>query len=207
MASYVIGVTGGIGSGKSAICREFEALDIDIVDADIVAREVVVPGSVGLKEIIEHFGDCVLTTDGELDRTRLRDIVFQNSNERKALEAILHPKIRASISAQLAAANSPYCLLCVPLMVERGDTYSVKRLLVIDCPEEVQIERVMSRDNLTREQVLAIMSTQASRQQRLDKADDVIMNDGPLENLKAEVAKLHSAYLAYASEAHSHSTS
>lgn len=196
MGTFIIGVTGGIGSGKSAVCREFEKFGITIVDADIAAREVVVPGSDGLAEIVAHFGSKVLMEDGSLDRGKLRDIVFDNEAERTNLEAILHPKIRHRIEAQLHASNSPYTLLCVPLMIERGNSYDIDRLLVIDCPEETQISRVMARDNLTKSQVLAIMATQATRQQRLDKADDVIMNDGPLEQLGDQVRALHEQYMA-----------
>ena len=197
MSNYVVGVTGGIGSGKSAICREFETLGIDVIDADVVAREVVIPGSAGLEEIIAHFGPDVLADDGTLNRKKLRDIVFGDESRRQTLEGILHPKIGTKIRSQLAASTSPYCLLCVPLMIERGNSYAVDRLLVVDCPEEIQIARVSKRDDLTREQVLAIMSTQATRQQRLDKADDVIMNDGPIENLAEIVGDLHRSYLSY----------
>ncbi|MGR8946889.1 MAG: dephospho-CoA kinase [Gammaproteobacteria bacterium] len=199
MDTTIIGVTGGIGSGKSAVCREFEKYGIVIVDADIASREVVLPGSAGLNEIVEHFGTDVLNDDGSLDRAKLRDIVFNDAERRNTLESILHPKIRQRIVEQLQASTSPYTLLCVPLMIERGNSYQVDRLLVIDCPEETQIARVMDRDNLTREQVLAIMATQATRQQRLDKADDIIMNDGPLENLSDQVKILHQQYMALSS--------
>ena len=196
MTGFVVGVTGGIGSGKSAVCREFEHYGIEVVDADIVAREVVVPGSIGLGQIVERFGDDMLNPDGTLDRNALRNVVFADETKRKELESILHPKIRQRIAQQLEAARSPYTLLCVPLMVERGDSYACDRLLVVDCTEETQISRVMRRDDLTREQVLAIMSTQATRQQRLAKADDVILNDGSIEDMAQKVGPLHEKYLA-----------
>ena len=196
METTIIGVTGGIESGKSAVCREFEKYGVVIVDADIVAREVVLPGSAGLNEIVEHFGVDILNDSGSLDRAKLRDIVFNDDERRISLESILHPKIRQRIVERLQASTSPYTLLCVPLMIERGNGYEVDRLLVIDCPEETQIARVMDRDNLTRGQVLAIMATQATRQQRLDKADDIIMNDGTLENLSDQITILHKQYLA-----------
>lgn len=195
MSRYIVGVTGGIGSGKSAICNAFVKFGIDIVDADIVAREVVVPGSDGLLEITENFGPQVIDSNGQLDRKKLRGIIFEDDSKRQLLESILHPRIRRRVESQLAAATSDYCLLCVPLMIERGNSYHVDRLLVVDCPEDTQISRVMARDNLTREQVLAIMATQATRQQRLEKADDVIMNDGSIEELEKRVASLHRDYL------------
>ena len=196
MAGFVVGITGGIGSGKSAVCKEFERHGIEVVDADIVAREVVVPGSPGLASVVQHFGSEVLNPDGSLDRAALRNIVFSDPGKREELESILHPKIRESIVQQLEASSSPYTLLCVPLMVERGSSYACDRLLVVDCSEETQISRVMQRDDLTREQVLAIMSTQATRQQRLDKADDVILNDGSIEQMAEKVKPLHEKYLA-----------
>ena len=145
MGSFIIGVTGGIGSGKSAVCAEFEKFGITVVDADIAAREAVVPGSDGLAEIVANFGTGILMEDGNLDRSKLRDIVFDNDAKRTKLEAILHPKIRQLIEQQLHASDSPYTLLCVPLMIERGNSYEVDRLLVIDCPEETQISRVMDQ--------------------------------------------------------------
>ena len=196
MKTYIVGVTGGIGSGKSAVCREFERYGIKVVDADIAAREVVVPGSEGLADVVAEFGQAVLNSDGTLNRGELREIVFQNADQRAKLEAILHPKIRKRIEQQLAESRSPYTLLCVPLMVERGNNYAINRLLVVDCDEETQIERVMQRDNLTRSQVLAIMSTQASREERLAQADDVIMNDGSVEDIADRVKPLHAKYLA-----------
>ena len=195
MSAFIVGVTGGIGSGKSAVCKEFERYGINVVDADIVAREVVVPGSDGLADVVSTFGTQVLAGDGTLDRKKLRDIVFKDEKERVKLEEILHPRIRVSITEQLAASKSPYALLCVPLMVERGSSYACNRLLVVDCPEEIQITRVMERDDLTREQVLAIMSTQATREQRLAAADDIIMNDGTIEALAEKIKPLHDKYI------------
>ena len=195
MAGFIVGVTGGIGSGKSAVCREFQRHDIEVVDADIVAREVVVPGSDGLKMITKRFGTEILSSDGTLNRKALRNIVFSDEAKRRELEAILHPKIRKRIQQQLESSQSPYTLLCVPLMVERGsNNYACNRLLVVDCPEETQISRVMERDDLTRKQVLAIMATQATRQQRLAAADDVIINDGSIDDLAEKVKPLHEKY-------------
>jgi len=190
----VVGLTGGIGSGKSAVTREFEGLGVPVVDADIAAREVVLPGTPGLLEVVDAFGQDVLGPDGTLDRARLRQLVFEHDDKRKKLESILHPKIRDLIRNNLDAISAPYCILCVPLLVERGGYENVDRVLVIDCPVETQIERVMARDDLTRPQVEAIMRNQATREQRLEVADDVVQNAGDLEALKAPVAALHDKY-------------
>ena len=193
--AYVVGLTGGIGSGKSAVTREFERLGVPIVDADIVAREVVMPGTPGLLEIIDTFGTDVLAPDGTLDRAALRDIVFADPDAKLRLESILHPKIRTRIAAKLDEVTAPYVILCVPLLVERRGYESIDRILVVDCDEKVQIERVMARDGLTRPQVEAIMQTQASRQERLAKADDIIDNSGDLASLSEPVASLHEQYI------------
>ncbi len=193
-ARLVVGLTGGIGSGKSAVTAGFERLGVPVVDADLVAREVVMPGSDGLREVVEAFGADVLGADGMLDRKKLRLLVFDDDTKRKQLESILHPKIRDRIRDALAAIASPYCILCVPLLVERQGYENVDRILVIDCSEELQIERVMSRDNLTRPQVEAIMRSQATREQRLAIADDVIENSRGLDALRAPIARLHAKY-------------
>jgi len=191
---FVVGLTGGIGAGKSAVCREFERLAVPIIDADIVAREVVAPGAAGLGEVVSAFGPDILNTDGSIDRSKLRQKVFENDGERARLEAILHPRIRARISDHLSAVESPYCILCVPLLVERGGYKNVDRILVIDCPTEMQITRVMKRDKLTRIQVEAIMRSQATREVRLELADDVIENATPVQELRAQVEALHAEY-------------
>lgn len=193
-ARLVVGLTGGIGSGKSAVTAEFERLGVPVVDADIVAREVVMPGSDGLTEVVQAFGTDVLGADGMLDRKKLRLRVFDDDTQRKHLESILHPKIRDRIRHKLDAITTPYCILCVPLLVERQGYENVDRILVIDCSEELQITRVMARDNLTRSQVEAIMRTQATREQRLAVADDVIDNSRDLEALRAPIAKLHEKF-------------
>lgn len=196
----VVGLTGGIGSGKSAVCREFERLAVPIVDADVVAREVVAPGSPGLEAVIAAFGHGILAPNGEIDRRELRRLIFDDNDKRARLEAILHPRIRERIHEQLALARTPYCILCVPLLVEKGGYDNVNRILVIDCPTEVQIERVMVRDNLTRQQVEAIMRSQATRDERLRLADDVIENSDRLEALRAQVEALHAKYTAIANK-------
>lgn len=193
----VVGLTGGIGSGKSAVCREFERHCVPIVDADIVAREVVAPGSIGFAAVVQSFGEGILSS-GNIDRSKLRQVIFADDTKRAALEAILHPKIRESIDQQLANLDSPYCILCVPLLVEKGGYQNVDRILVVDCPTEIQIRRVMGRDNLTRAQVEAIMRSQATRDERLGVADDVIENSDGIEALETPVQVLHTKYMAIA---------
>ncbi|MGR8921381.1 MAG: dephospho-CoA kinase [Gammaproteobacteria bacterium] len=202
ISTYVVGVTGGIGSGKTTVCDLFTARHaVPVVDADVVAREVVEPGTAGLAEIVRHFGHEVLDDDGRLDRRRLKRIVFADGAQREQLEAILHPRIRDRMTALLAAVTTPYGLLCVPLLAEGGRRELMRRVLVVDCPEAVQIARVRARDDLTADEVAAIMRTQASREQRLAIADDVIVNDGDTAALELEVDTLHERYLALAREA------
>ena len=193
-SAFVVGLTGGIGAGKSTVCREFECLAVPIIDADIAAREVVIPGSEGLGEVVSAFGREILSIDGSIDRGKLRHRIFENDGDRTRIEAILHPRIRERIGDQLAAVTSPYCILCIPLLVEKGGYENVDHILMIDCPTEVQIARVMERDNLTRLQVEAIMRSQASREERLRLADDVIDNSARVEALRAQVEALHVVY-------------
>lgn len=199
-SELVVGLTGGIGSGKSAVCREFEHLAVPIVDADIVARDVVEPGSIGLRAVIDSFGEAILNSGGTIDRGKLRLLIFEDDNQRKLLESILHPMIRQRIAEQLAAIRSPYCILCVPLLVEKHGYENMGRILVVDCSIELQISRVMQRDNLTRAQVNAIMQTQATREKRLRMADDVVENAGGIEELRTQVKALHSKYTAIADQ-------
>ena len=191
----VIGVTGGIGCGKSTICREFAVLGAPVVDTDEVAREVVAPGTQGLAEVVAHFGTDVLDSDGALDRRRLRSLVFADEASRRWLEALLHPLIRRRTDEHVQAAAYPYCLVCIPLLVERDGGSRVDRVLVIDCPPETQIARVMARDKLTAPEVEAIMLTQATRAARLAAADDVIENIGDVEKLRPAIKALHRQYL------------
>lgn len=191
----VVGVTGGIGCGKSTICREFAALGAPVVDTDEVAREVVAPGTAGLAAIVERFGKDILTGDGTLDRRRLRSIVFADESSRLWLESLLHPLIRARTAEHVRASAFAYCLVCIPLLVERGGGNRVDRVLVIDCPPETQIARVMARDKLTAPEVEAIMRTQATRAERLAAADDVIENIGDVETVRPAIRALHRQYL------------
>jgi len=194
----VIGLTGGIGSGKTAVSDRFKAKGITVVDADVVAREVVEPGTPALAHIAAHFGDEVIQPDGTLDRAALRKKVFQDETERKWLEKLLHPAIGESIFNQLANAKSPYAIFVSPLLIETSQYQMAERVIVVDVPVATQIARTMTRDNNDEAQVKAIIAAQASREQRLVKAHDVIINDQGLAHLDAEVERLHQQYLQLA---------
>ncbi|MDP5292148.1 dephospho-CoA kinase [Oceanimonas sp. CHS3-5] len=197
--SYVVGLTGGIGSGKSTVAELFAAQGVDIIDADIIAREVVAPGEPALAAIAEHFGPEVITESGELDRRALRARVFDNPQEKDWLNALLHPVIRERMVAACAASTSPYCLLVVPLLVENNLTGLCNRVLVVDVSPEVQLARTVKRDQAVEAQIRAIMAAQASREQRQAAADDVINNNSPDKaGLLQEVSRLHRQYLSLA---------
>jgi len=198
-----IAVTGGIASGKSEVTRRFEALGIKVLDADLIARELVEPGQPALAEIARRFGAGAIDAAGRLDRRVLRAIVFADSAARRDLEAILHPRVHASLQARAQAAAPPYVLLAIPLLAESapGRYAWLDRVLVVDVPRAVQIQRVMQRDAVERAAAEAALAAQASREARLAMAHDVIVNDGPLAALDAIVAKLHARYLALAAGA------
>ena len=195
---FVVGITGGIGSGKSAVTDHLETLGITVVDADKVARVVVEPGTSGLAAIADHFGTDILLSDGRLDRAALRKIVFDNPDERRVLEGITHPRIREEIARQLSEATSPYVVLSSPLLLESGQNTFSDYVVVVDVPEEVQLSRTMARDDNTEALVKQIMAAQLDRQTRLSRADTSIMNDGSLEALYERVEKLHNDLLARA---------
>ncbi len=192
---WILGLTGGIGSGKSAAAQCFVDLGVHLVDADQAARWVVEPGRPALAQIAEHFGTEVLQADGTLNRAALRELIFKDPEQRACLERLLHPLIREEINAYLAKAKSPYAILVSPLLLETTQHSMVKRILVIDVPEDIQIQRTIARDNSNAEQVKAILKTQASREYRLSHADDVIVNDRDQAWLKSEVERLHHFYL------------
>lgn len=198
MSSFTVGVTGGIGSGKSAVTERFAALGITVVDADLASRAVVEPGTPALAAIAERYGAAMLDGDGRLDRPALRKVVFEDPAERAWLERLTHPLIHRWIGDRLAEATSAYAMLAHPLLVETGQTDLCQRVLVVDVPEALQIERVMARDDNPESQVRAIIAAQATREQRLAQADDVIVNDRGLDALDAAVAELHRKYLALA---------
>lgn len=198
---YVVAVTGGIGSGKTTIANQFAALGIDVVDADVIARDVVEPGAPALAAIATYFGPDVIAPDGQLDRRGLRERVFSDPNAKAWLNALLHPLIRQEMLRQCAAARSPYCLLVVPLLVENKLAGLANRVLVIDVDEATQIERTCRRDGVSAEQARAIIAAQASRSERLAAADDVIDNhNGSQMAIKTRILALHETYLAFASQ-------
>jgi len=192
---FKVALTGGIASGKSRVADIFEALGVTVIDSDAVAREVVAPGSEGLLAIVQRFGPSVLTEDGQLDRRALREIVFADPSARGDLEALTHPRIRARMGALNRQARGPYLINAIPLLAETGGRRDFDRVLVVDCPEDLQITRVMARDRIDETAARAVLAAQASRAARLALADDVIVNDGDLESLRKAVGALHERYL------------
>ena len=201
MATFVVGLTGGIASGKSTVAEHFAALGVPVIDADAVSREVVAPGEPALQALVEAFGESILAGDGTLDRSRLRKIAFSDEAHRRQLEAILHPAIGERMQQRIHEADTPYAIQMVPLLVETGGHQLVDRVLVVDAPETTQIERVTARDGVPTEQAEAILNAQANREHRLNHADDVILNDGDPQHLTKWVAGLHQAYLEMARNA------
>lgn len=195
MSKFVVGLTGGIGSGKTTVANLFAAEGVTLVDADIVAREVVAPGSKGLEAIVTHFGAEILTPEGELDRAKLRQRIFSHPEEREWLNQLLHPMIRQEMLAQVEKATSAYVIMVVPLLFENGLDRLVNRTLVVDISPELQINRTVKRDNVDASQVNNIISSQCSRSEKLARADDIIDNQGEISTLKREVLALHQRYL------------
>ena len=198
MANYIVGLTGGIGCGKTTVSNLFHALGVPVIDADIVARQVVAPGSPCLSTITEHFGPDILLENGELNRSLLRQKVFSNTEDKTWLDNLLHPAIRQRILTELAGVQSAYAILVAPLLLENGLEQYVQRVLVIDVPESVQVKRTLTRDNTSEQQVKAIMAAQLPRQERLNRADDIITNDSSVAELAPKVAALHQQYLQLA---------
>ena len=196
--AFRVGLTGGIASGKSTVAKFFAALGVPIIDTDQVAREVVEPGQPPLERLVERFGRAILTPDGHLDRPKLREIVFSDPRARADLEALTHPAIGTAVEAWSAAADGPYQILIIPLLVEKNLTSQVDRVLVVDCDEELQIRRLQARDGSTLEQGRAILNAQTSRTARLKSAHDVIQNDADLSAVRDQVSALHVRYLQLA---------
>lgn len=193
---FVVGLTGGIGSGKSTVADLFSELGVPVIDTDLIARKLTAPDGEALKEIRDTFPDAVMRADGTLNRAALRRIVFSDAAARKKLEAILHPRIRQEVEHGLNQLHSPYAMIVIPLLVEtNGYRDLLNRVLVVDCTEAQQIERTMARSKLSREEVVAILGAQVSREQRLAVANDVLTNMTTLETLRTEVAMLHQRYL------------
>lgn len=201
MSHYIVGLTGGIGSGKSTVADLFVEQGAGLVDTDAIARELTLAGGAAMPLLAAEFGPQIIAADGALDRAAMRQQAFADPSARSRLEGILHPLIRQMSRQRCLAAPEPYVILAVPLLVESG-TYRERcdRILVVDCPESLQVERVMARNGLSAEEVEAIMAAQATRQQRLAAADDVVLNDGGKAELVGQVNVLHANYLALLAE-------
>lgn len=199
---FAVGLTGGIGSGKSTVAVLFAERGVPVIDTDVIARELTAAGSEALRAIQDAFGDAVMREDGSLDRAQLRRRVFADPQARHQLESILHPRIRQAVGQTLAGLHAPYALIVVPLLVETGAYAGIlDRVLVVDCPEDLQIARVMARNDFTRAEVEAILAAQAGRDVRLAAADDVIDNTASTGELRDRVQALHAQYLAQAAAA------
>lgn len=191
----VVGLTGGIGSGKTTVANLFAELGAPIIDTDVIAREVVEPGTDALEQIKNKLGVDVINTNGRLNRQKMRDQVFSNPELKEWLESLLHPLIRTQVAQQISQVNHPYCIVVIPLLAETGPNPVVQRVLVVDCAEQTQIDRASGRDDNSVEQIKNIMAKQVSRSQRLAIADDVINNDKGLDELKTQTADLNKKYL------------
>lgn len=193
-----VALTGGIGSGKSTVAEMFKKLGVFIIDADEIAHRITEPNTYSFETIVEHFGKGILATDGTLDRKTLRNIIFKDINERKWLENLLHPVIREAMRERTIKADSPYCLLVIPLLAETNKIDFIDRVCVIDISEALQIQRTAQRDNTSESDVAAIIASQCSNEKRLSIADDIIHNNDDLESLKNQVFTLHKQYLSLA---------
>jgi dephospho-CoA kinase len=190
-----IGLTGGIGSGKSTVAKYFAEFGITIIDADKIAHELVAVGTGTLTKIIKHFGNKVLTNRGTLNRKYLRKLIFSNRGQKQWLEKLLHPLIYQEMKQRLQQTKSPYCILVIQLLLETKQEKLVDCILVVDAPQQLQINRTMKKNKMSENEVKAIIATQANREQRLTSADDIIYNDSSLSKLKQQVQQLHQRYL------------
>lgn len=193
--SFRVGLTGGIASGKSTVCQRFADLGVSIVDADRIAHQVVAAGSSGLASVVAEFGEAILDGSGRLDRAAMRRRVFSDPSARQQLEAIVHPLVREQMQQEAAAAPGPYCILDIPLLVETGDAATFDRVLVVDVPVAMQRYRLRQRDGADDSAIDDLLAAQASRQQRLAVADDVVDNSGSLEDTWQQIDRLHQRYL------------
>jgi dephospho-CoA kinase len=193
-----IGLTGGIGSGKSTVAALFAAHGVPVIDADNIAHQLTLPGTLATAQVLQTFGPGISGADGGIDRQRLARLIFNNSSGRARLEEILHPLIRAEMLRRQKLLNAPYCLLVIPLLVEAGLCDMVDRVLVVDVDERTQIERVAARDRKSIAEIRAILASQADRSKRLEMADDIIINIGDLDDLRSQVDKAHRKYTALA---------
>ena len=196
----IIGLTGGIGSGKSAAGNEFSKLGITVIDADLVAKEAASKYSIAYKNIVDHFGNDILDDFENIDRKKLRDIIFSKPSQKEILESFLHPVIKENITNQILSSKSDYTIIMVPLIFETNSMNQYQRILVVDCDEELQISRATKRDNSNKEDIQKILNSQASREERLSIADEVILNNSSIEFLKQEVLKVHKIYMGLVNE-------
>ena len=194
MPSFRIALTGGIASGKSTVADLFAALGVPVIDTDVIARQVVEPGQPALAEVVAAFGAECLDDSGRIDRRRMRELIFADPDARRRLEAILHPAIREEMARRSLAAGGPYQLLVIPLLAEGGRRDHVDRVLLVDVPEETQVQRLMARDSVSREQARASLNAQARRAARQALADDVLVNTGGVDELRQAVASLDARY-------------
>lgn len=190
-----IGLTGGIGSGKSTVCHLFTEFGVPIIDADVIARQLVAPGQPALSKLADVFGEAILQQEGSLNRAALRQLAFSDADNKQKLDEIMHPLIYAEIENQLAHLQTPYCIMAIPLLLETQKKHAVDRVLVVDCSPSLQLQRVISRDKVSEEQAKAIISLQADRDTRLAAADDVIENSAGQADLAEQVKSLHNSYL------------
>ena len=195
---YTVGITGGVASGKSTVAHNLSKLGAGSIDTDYLAKQAVRPKARCHQALIDEFGDSILLTDGEIDRALLRQLVFESDDQRKKLERILHPEILSRMRKALAEMTTEYAIVEVPLLVENSLQSEFDRILVVDCPVEVQLDRLVQRDRASETNAQKMIATQASRQQRLDAADDVVCNDSSMEDLSDRVSKLHRQYLEFA---------
>lgn len=201
MSRFVVGLTGGVGSGKSTVADLFVAKGIVLVDTDAIAHELTGPDGAAMQALVAEFGPAVVNEEGALDRAVMRQMVFADRDARTRLESILHPRIRQISADRCRLAASPYVILAVPLLVESGGfRQSCNRIVTVDCPESLQIERVVARNSFSVDEVKAIMAAQSTRAQRLAAADDVVFNDGGLDVLCEQVDALHQKYLRFSAE-------
>ncbi len=196
----IIGLTGGIGSGKSAAGNEFSKLGITVIDADLVAKEAASKYSIAYKNIVDHFGNDILDDFENIDRKKLRNIIFSKPSQKEILESFLHPVIKENITNQILSSKSDYTIIMVPLIFETNSMNQYQRILVVDCDEELQISRAIKRDNSNKEDIQKILNSQASREERLSIADEVILNNSSIEFLKQEVLKVHKIYMDLVNE-------
>jgi dephospho-CoA kinase len=190
----VVGLTGGLGAGKTTVANLFAKLGAPVIDADMIAREVTEPNTAAYFDIIDHFDEEVLLENGALDRAKIRNIVFNDIDERRWLESLLHPLILEKIAKDITKLKAPYCIVVIPLLVETGPYAFIDRVLVVDSPVNTQIDRAVTRDHIKVQHAQAILNSQLSREQRLAVADDIILNDGDINKLPPQVEKLHAFY-------------